>query len=78
MPTLLVIERFRFFFYSNEGSEPPHIHVEASQNVAKYWLESVELAANHGFRSGELTEIRQLVLQHRQQLLEAWHDYFGY
>ena len=28
MPTLLQTEGFRFFFYSNERREPPHVHVE--------------------------------------------------
>jgi hypothetical protein len=28
MPTVLVVEGFRFFFFSNEGFEPAHIHVE--------------------------------------------------
>ena len=28
MPTVLRICAARFFFYSNEGSEPPHIHIE--------------------------------------------------
>lgn len=28
MPIVLIIEGFVFFFYSSEGNEPPHIHVE--------------------------------------------------
>ena len=28
----------RFFFYSNEGSEPPHVHVESGDGTAKLWL----------------------------------------
>ena len=28
MPTVLRIDGHRFFFYSLEGQEPPHIHVE--------------------------------------------------
>ena len=27
MPTVLRWEGYRAFFYSNEGSEPPHLHV---------------------------------------------------
>jgi hypothetical protein len=38
MPTILVFEGFRFFFFSNEGFEPPHIHVEKAEGHAKYWL----------------------------------------
>lgn len=39
MPTVLRLGRFRFFFFSNEGNEPPHIHVRAGEDEAKFWLE---------------------------------------
>ena len=77
MPTVLTIGPFRFFFYSLENNEPPHIHVENAEKVAKYWLAPVELASNHGFRSHELTRVRALVLEHRETFLEAWHEHFG-
>jgi hypothetical protein len=44
MPTVLRIMGYRFFFYSLEGHEPPHIHVERDEKLAKYWLDPVELA----------------------------------
>ncbi len=31
MPTVLSVSGFRFFFYSLEGAEPSHIHVERDQ-----------------------------------------------
>jgi hypothetical protein len=39
MPTILRSGALRFFFYSLENSEPPHIHVESGDATAKYWLE---------------------------------------
>jgi hypothetical protein len=30
VPTVLRVGPYRFFFYSNEGTEPPHVHVEAA------------------------------------------------
>jgi Domain of unknown function (DUF4160) len=77
MPTVLRFGRYRFFFYSNEGREPPHIHVEASDDEAKFWLRPVGLVASHGFRARELNEIQRLVIDHEQELVEAWDDYFG-
>jgi hypothetical protein len=77
MPTALSIGAYRFFFYSMEGREPPHIHVERDDNVARYWLEAVELASNRGFRSHELTHLRTLVVEHRERFLEAWHGHFS-
>jgi hypothetical protein len=40
-------------------------------------LEEVALAANHGFRARELNEIEDLVVEHQEELREAWNDYFG-
>ena len=77
MPTVLRSGPYRFFFYSLENHEPPHIHVENAEKVAKYWLESVELASSYGFRSHELTRVRALVIEYREMFLEGWHGHFG-
>jgi hypothetical protein len=77
MPTVLRVASYRFFFYSLENDEPPHIHVEAGGNVAKYWLNPIELAMNDGFRSHELTKLRLLVIEHRIKLAEAWDAHFS-
>jgi hypothetical protein len=49
MPTVLRWNGYRFYFFSNEGSEPPHIHVDKGGNSVKYWLEPVSMARNFGF-----------------------------
>ncbi len=36
MPTVMRIGRYRFYFFSNEGEEPPHIHIKAGSDVAKF------------------------------------------
>jgi hypothetical protein len=72
MPTVLRLSGFRFFFYSLEGTEPPHIHVEHGDNVAKFWLDPVERAESHGFRAHEVNRLRALVIEHRQTFVEAW------
>jgi len=77
MPTVLWVGRFRFFFYSNEGQEAPHIHVKAGGDEAKFWLNPIALATNHGFNGRELSEIERLVEQHRIGLLEAWNEHLG-
>ncbi|CAN5482799.1 hypothetical protein BH11BAC1_BH11BAC1_09180 [soil metagenome] len=38
MPTILLINGWRFFFYSNEGNEPIHIHVQKAESEAKFWI----------------------------------------
>lgn len=77
MPTVLRVGRYQFFFFSNEGQEPPHIHVRAGGDQAKFWLDPVQLAANYGFNGRELTKIQKIVEKHRDQLLEAWREYFS-
>ena len=77
MPTVLRVSGFRFFFYSLEGSEPAHIHVEHGDKVAKFWLEPVSVAESHGFRSHELNRLRAMVIENRERFREAWNGYFG-
>jgi len=76
MPTVLRISGFRFFFYSLEGAEPPHIHVEHGEEVAKFWLEPINLASVDGFRSHELSRLRSMIVEHRSKFLEAWNAHF--
>jgi hypothetical protein len=76
MPSVLRIGRFRFFFFSNEGEEPPHVHVKAGEFGSKFWLLPVELAVNYGFNARELNQIRRLVNDHVDKLLEAWNEHF--
>ena len=72
MPTVLRIGPYRFHFYSREGNEPPHIHVEREDLEAKFWLRPVSLAANYGFSNSELRDIQRLVEEHCQTLLAAY------
>ena len=77
MPTILVTNGFRFFFFSGEHGEPPHVHVEYGDKVAKYWLEPVEMARSVGFRRHELTKVRTMVSENRRLFLEKWNEHFG-
>jgi hypothetical protein len=61
MPTVLRVGPYRFYFYSHEPNEPPHIHVDRNRESAKFWLEPVELAKTIGFNAKELRK-RTLVL----------------
>jgi hypothetical protein len=77
VPTVLRVRGYRFFFFSLEGREPPHIHVAHAGRYAKLWLEPTSLADSRGFGGHELTEIQRLVERHRDFFLEQWHEYFG-
>lgn len=76
MPTVLRNGPYRFFFYSGDGDEPVHIHVERDDNVAKFWLEPVRLQARGGFGPSELRRIQRIVQEKEDLLAEAWYEYF--
>ncbi len=77
MPTVLRFEAYRFYFYSHEPNEPPHIHIDRDNLSAKFWLSPISLAKNIGFNAKELRKIESLVEANQQKFLEAWYDYFG-
>jgi hypothetical protein len=68
---------FRAFFYSNEGDEPPHVHVRAGDKEAKFWLHDLSVAVNAGFPAHELGDIIRELRPERENLLSVWNEYFG-
>lgn len=76
MPTVMRIGSHRFFFYSNEGSEPPHVHVQSGEKSAKFWLDPVALARSSGYDAREILLLHRYVEQHGAVLEEAWHAFF--
>ena len=77
MPTVLRQGPYRFFFYSGDRHEPPHVHVEREDRIAKFWLAPVRLQESGGFGRAELTRIESIVTDAAPSLLEAWNDFFG-
>ncbi len=77
MPTILRIGPFRFFFYSNEDGEPPHIHIQRDRKLAKFWLNPFSVASSTRFSPKELRKLEALVIENRETLLEAWNEYFS-
>jgi len=81
MPTVLYIFGWRFFFYSNEGSEPIHVHAEKGDMECKYWLEVDEVEIKEAF-SYNLTpaakrEVKKIIYQHFDVFVLAWNEYFN-
>lgn len=76
MPTLLRIGPFRFYFYSHEPNEPPHVHVDRGEATIKIWLDSLDVAKSRGFRAHEIGGIVAMVAEHRDAFMEAWHGHF--
>jgi hypothetical protein len=79
MPTVLNIDGFRLFFYSNEGDprEEAHVHVEYGSGEAKFWIDPhVKLCKSHGMNQRQLRIATELTIQHRARILDFWHSYF--
>jgi len=77
MPTILRVRGYRFFFFSLDGIEPPHVHVEQAERVAKFWIRPVVLARSRGFRRSELTELQAIIEENQQLMLMKWDEYFS-
>lgn len=78
MPTVLFLNGFRFFFYSNENDEPAHIHVRKGNSEGKIWLEpSIQIAWMKGFTVQEEKAIRQIASENEQLFKTKWYEYFG-
>ena len=77
MPTVLRVGPYRFFFYSSDRVEAPHVHVEYSGRTIKLWLTPVRVAEIGGINRIEHRQVRRLVERHRAELLRSWHEFFG-
>jgi hypothetical protein len=77
MPKVCDIGPYRFFFYSSESNEPPHVHILRDAATAKFWLSPVRVARSRDFNGRELRVLQSLVEENRQRILEAWHEHFG-
>ena len=76
-PTVLREGPYRFYWYSHEPGEPPHVHVDHGDRSAQFWLRPVALARNIGYAAQDLRRIRRIVEARQQDLLEAWYGYSG-
>lgn len=75
MPTVLRIGSYRFHFYSDEGKEPPHIHIEYGASECKFWLDPISLARNKGIKPHRLREVEKLVFEHKEFLLGKYYEF---
>jgi hypothetical protein len=77
MPTVLRKDGFEFYFYSEEGNEPPHIHVDKGGGTAKFWLRPLALEYADGLKATEVKKARRLVEENQELLLDKWNEHFA-
>ena len=75
MPTIFRGDGYRFYFYSHESNEPPNVHIDKGGDTAKVWLADLSFTKTRGFRSKERAFIVEVILEHREAMLEAWHEH---
>ncbi len=78
MPTIMRIGPYRFFFYAGDRDEPIHVHVERDDQVVKFWIDPVRLYKSGGFSRNEIGRIHKMIEENRENIVEAWNEYFGY
>jgi hypothetical protein len=76
-PTVFRDGGFRFYFFSRE--EPRmHVHVNATNGEAKFWLEPrIELARNYGLSPTQVNTAQRLIREHEDEIHKAWKTHFG-
>jgi hypothetical protein len=76
MPTVLRKYGIRFHFYGSDMHEPPHVHAAGHGGKAKVWLDPVAIAEQHGFKASDLKRILEVANENRNEILEAWNEFF--
>lgn len=59
MPTVLRVGPYRLFFYTGDREEPPHMHVEREDKIAKFWLDPIRLQSSGGFSRSEIVAFKK-------------------
>jgi hypothetical protein len=77
MPEVFRKFGFVFYFYSNEGQEPVHIHVRRAGGFAKFWIEPLELDYAQGLKVNELKLAEELIQENIKLIKERWHEIHG-
>lgn len=80
MPTILLANGFRFYFYMNEHL-PIHVHVKIGGSRGRIILDpSLDFHRNQGFTPSEvrkIVEIVEIVVENYDHLIEKWYETFN-
>ena len=77
MPTLLREGPFRFFFYLGDRNEPPHVHVQRDNQIAKFWLDPVTLERSGGMRRSDIRRVESIIEGNQASFLREWDVRFN-
>lgn len=80
MPTIHRELGFRFFFYSNEGKEPAHIHILGKSGEMKIWLDPVHIANTYNMLPKDQKTVLRIINENLAKFKldwSKWHDSNG-
>jgi len=77
MPTILLVQGWRVFFYSNEGNETIHVHARKAETECKFWLSpetfETEEDWSHNLSPPLRREIRKIIFEHFDIIVAEWN-----
>ena len=75
-PTVFRYKNYRFFFFSREEKRI-HIHIFCSEGEAKFWVDpDVEIAKNYGLSKKQLSEIKKIIEDKKDDIKHSWNNHF--
>ena len=74
MPTIHRESGFRFFFYMNEGTEPPHVHIQGHGGEMKVWIPSLDVEFSYKLSPREQRIVMEIIAQNTKQFMEKWNE----
>jgi hypothetical protein len=75
VPTALIINGFRFYFWSNE-EDRAHIHIVKGEGNAKYWLApKIECVFSYNYKRAEVRFIERVIKKEYSTLIKKWNDH---
>ncbi len=59
------------------GARIAPLNVQHADGEAKFWVDpTVELAANHGLKPTQVSDVQKLILEYLDEIRSAWAKHF--
>jgi hypothetical protein len=79
MPTILLIDGWKFFFYSNEGNEPIHIHCQNADKECKFWLDcenfNIAEAFSFNMNNKDKRVVKKIIFEYFELIEREWNKF---
>lgn len=76
MPVIHRERGYRFYFNSDEGNEPAHIHIKGEKGRMKVWLKDLVITNVRGIPGHEQNKLLGIIEVKRKEFISAWNKIF--